>query len=390
MNYRLLDQTLLTNTSEAPFPPRLQVRYGQGLFAGNDARVGWTLGAGLGWAFWGNCSLRRIRLRGFRRAISCDPRSHNDRLRANWRATVVSAPSASFVIVPIMARLQTVRFGVNYRFNSEAGTAARTDIAAPAAFNWSGAYLGAHAGWGRSTATVNDPFSANGILSGTSPPPMIQFATWMAAASLAAVRPAGITRSGSSSLARNSASRAPKSTEAVPTPLRGAECINENSRFAFLGSATDTRSWTTEIDWLATATARVGHAWDRWLIYGKGGLAAAQMRYSLHDQALSTAAAPPPFPPVAFQTLASTGVFTGNDTRVGWTLGAGLEWAFWDRWSASVEYNYADFGQRSVAMRGSTGSVFTQTISRRRRSCRVSRAPLQCRSQSASKPSGSV
>jgi outer membrane immunogenic protein len=364
MNYSLLDQTLLTNTSEAPFPPRLQVRYGQGLFAGNDARVGWTLGAGLEWAFWGNWSA----------SVEYDYADFGERSVATRGATttvfaqtgaptVVSAPSASFVIVPIMERLQTVRFGVNYRFNSEAGTAARTDIAAPAAFNWSGAYLGAHAGWGRSTATINDPFSANGILSGTlattnDPVRDVDGGGFLGGGQAGwnyQVRQFVVGSELSLSGSKIHGSRT--------DTIAGSRVINENSRFAFLGSATDTRSWTTEIDWRATATARVGHAWDRWLIYGKGGLAAAQMRYSLHDQALSTAAAPPPFPPVAFQTLASTGVFTGNDTRVGWTLGAGLEWAFWDRWSASVEYNYADFGQRSVAMRGSTGSVFTQTIS---------------------------
>ena len=30
--------------------------------------------------------------------------------------------------------------------------------------------------------------------------------------------------------------------------------------------------------------------------------------------------------------------------RPRWTLGGGLEWAFWDRWSAKAEYLYIDFG----------------------------------------------
>src|SRR6202008_3392863 len=36
--------------------------------------------------------------------------------------------------------------------------------------------------------------------------------------------------------------------------------------------------------------------------------------------------------------------FSATNTYTGWTLGAGLEWAFWDRWSAKAEYLYIDFG----------------------------------------------
>jgi hypothetical protein len=33
-----------------------------------------------------------------------------------------------------------------------------------------------------------------------------------------------------------------------------------------------------------------------------------------------------------------------STTHAGWTLGAGLEWMFADRWSAKVEYLYVDLG----------------------------------------------
>jgi opacity protein-like surface antigen len=36
--------------------------------------------------------------------------------------------------------------------------------------------------------------------------------------------------------------------------------------------------------------------------------------------------------------------FNTTKTYAGWTLGAGVEWAFWDRWSAKAEYLYIDFG----------------------------------------------
>ena len=42
---------------------------------------------------------------------------------------------------------------------------------------------------------------------------------------------------------------------------------------------------------------------------------------------------------------ATASVSSGNNsTRAGWTIGGGSEWAFWDRWSAKLEYLYIDLG----------------------------------------------
>ena len=42
--------------------------------------------------------------------------------------------------------------------------------------------------------------------------------------------------------------------------------------------------------------------------------------------------------------------FQATDTRWGWTVGAGLEYAFTSRLSAKVEYNYLGFGTERVAL----------------------------------------
>ncbi len=42
--------------------------------------------------------------------------------------------------------------------------------------------------------------------------------------------------------------------------------------------------------------------------------------------------------------------FEGLDTRGGWTVGAGVEWAFSRNWSARLEYDYYGFGTRSIMM----------------------------------------
>ena len=91
----------------------------------------------------------------------------------------------------------------------------------------------------------------------------------------------------------------------------------------------DNATFKQTTDFLSSATARVGYAWDRWLLYGKGGAAWAGDRYS------------------AFDALA-TYDFEGLETRFGWTAGAGIEWAFFDDWSLKLEYDYYGFGTHSV------------------------------------------
>jgi opacity protein-like surface antigen len=39
---------------------------------------------------------------------------------------------------------------------------------------------------------------------------------------------------------------------------------------------------------------------------------------------------------------------TDSFLRTGWTVGAGLEYALDDHWSAKIEYDYLDFGQQSI------------------------------------------
>ena len=72
----------------------------------------------------------------------------------------------------------------------------------------------------------------------------------------------------------------------------------------------------TGSDWLATVRGRIGGAFDRVLFYGTGGVA---------------------FAPI------NSGVVGGpseSHTEVGWTAGAGLEFAIAPRWTAKVEYLY--------------------------------------------------
>ena len=49
-----------------------------------------------------------------------------------------------------------------------------------------------------------------------------------------------------------------------------------------------------------------------------------------------------PIPPAIGAAAASS--FSGSKDYSGWTIGGGVEWAFYNRWSAKLEYLYIDFG----------------------------------------------
>jgi opacity protein-like surface antigen len=40
--------------------------------------------------------------------------------------------------------------------------------------------------------------------------------------------------------------------------------------------------------------------------------------------------------------------YAASETRLGWTVGVGLEWAPVNYWSIKLEYDYLDFGRRTV------------------------------------------
>jgi len=93
----------------------------------------------------------------------------------------------------------------------------------------------------------------------------------------------------------------------------------------------DTATFRSTTDFLASITGRIGYAFDRWLVYGKGGVALVGDRYHSDD-------------------VGGNFFFDATENRIGWTAGAGVEWAFWENWSVKVEYDYFGFGHNTVLM----------------------------------------
>jgi outer membrane immunogenic protein len=98
--------------------------------------------------------------------------------------------------------------------------------------------------------------------------------------------------------------------------------------FLFPGSVT-TVSASTSANIQGSIRGRLGVAWDRALIYATGGVAFGGFKtdYSIVDAAVP--------------------LFANNNfsnTRVGWTVGGGIDYAVTNNWSVFAEYRYTNFG----------------------------------------------
>ncbi len=192
---------------------------------------------------------------------------------------------------------------------------------APASYAWTGFYFGGHLGYatGSSAWTATDP--AGGGTSGT--------------------------------LDLNNGFNIFKGTGSFFAGLQGGYNIVLPSRLLlgveadasfpnmWEGSApaTSAAAGTASFDETAlysgTVRARVGYAFDHWLIYATGGLAWS------YDQIART------------QVVRRRSSTPGTDEtallwRLGWTAGAGVALPVAPHWSARLEYLFSDFGRRDA------------------------------------------
>ena len=90
-----------------------------------------------------------------------------------------------------------------------------------------------------------------------------------------------------------------------------------------------------KVPWFGTARGRVGYAFDSFMIYATGGAAWSNLKASVS----------------ALGATVST-----DTTKMGWTLGGGVEWMFMPRWSVKGEYLYIDSGTTDLTVAGVTVS----------------------------------
>jgi outer membrane immunogenic protein len=102
------------------------------------------------------------------------------------------------------------------------------------------------------------------------------------------------------------------------------------------------------IDVWGTLRARLGFAFDSVLFYATGGLAWANVDYDIRADNFTTG---------------GTGRIKDNQTRVGYAVGGGLEWAIDDNWSVGAEYLYVNLGDYTIKGNAVDGDDNTEVLS---------------------------
>jgi outer membrane immunogenic protein len=110
----------------------------------------------------------------------------------------------------------------------------------------------------------------------------------------------------------------------VEADLQGADISDSTSG---VGPTTA----NVDIDWFSTVRGRIGYATGPALLYVTGGLAFADVDYSVTGPGV---------------TLSKSSIKTG------YTLGGGIEWAFDPNWSLKSEYLFVNLGDENLSSGG--------------------------------------
>ena len=175
-------------------------------------------------------------------------------------------------------------------------------------FDWAGAYIGAHTGYGggKSNATVFDPAASSarnnygGVIGGVH-------------AGYNFVLPSRLLLG-------------------VEADLAFPSYLDTNSIASSI--TTPNAALIEQLDYAGTVRGRIGYAAPRWMLYATAGFAWAGERF-LNTQ------------PSGFEEKKLY-------LRTGWAAGAGVEVAIAPLWSARLEYLYSDYGTANVGLGSGT------------------------------------
>jgi outer membrane immunogenic protein len=225
-------------------------------------------------------------------------------------------------------------------------TYTKAPIVVDPVYNWTGFYVGANLGWsfGRSRTDVTIagvPFAStsqrmDGILGG-----LQAGYNWQSGRAVFGLETdiQATDQKGSSSIVDFIPGT--PGTPAIPCILfdpPAPACIIGTGIPAVPGipAITGIATYQNKLPWFGTFRGRLGFTpADRWLLYVTGGLAYGEVTTS--------------------ETLNVNGAvvaFSTDRTRVGWTVGGGVEAALWGNWTGKLEYLYIDFGTFNNALIG--------------------------------------
>ncbi|MGH6847531.1 MAG: outer membrane protein [Methylocella sp.] len=197
----------------------------------------------------------------------------------------------------------------------------------PPVFSWTGLYLGGQMGyaWGNDSGNVND-FAidpTDGDTIGT------QFAGSQNSSPSGAIGGAHI---GYNWQINQFVLGVEANVDA--TNYQGFSTLNNTTTFFDEGGFFDAGAMRNDIRSTIQGAfrGRVGWAWNNWLIYGTGGVAFTDVTTEYRGVGEFS------------EDITDGGFDSRTRTRVGWTAGGGIEYAYTPNWIFGVEYRYSDFG----------------------------------------------
>jgi outer membrane immunogenic protein len=196
-------------------------------------------------------------------------------------------------------------------------------------YSWIGIYFGLNAGgaWGDSEVSTSTVFGPTGYFATTSVPAI-------AAAGAQSVKPIGFA--GGGQIGYNwQASSAVLGLEADIEYFGLKGSVTSGAVYPCCAPTALTITQNVKTDWLATFRARVGYlVTPGTLIYVTGGGAVTNLQgtFTFAD---------------TFAAAIESGSF--NTTKLGWTVGGGVEWTLWNGWSAKGEYLFVSLPTASMA-----------------------------------------
>jgi outer membrane immunogenic protein len=113
-----------------------------------------------------------------------------------------------------------------------------------------------------------------------------------------------------------------------------------------IDAAGDTLNASGNADEFGTIRARIGGAFDHFLVYATGGAALGGISNTLD---LTT-------------TAGGLATLQNDSTRLGYTVGAGIEYAVDANWSIKGEYQYIAFGSESLSPINSTIATTSNSV----------------------------
>jgi outer membrane immunogenic protein len=187
-------------------------------------------------------------------------------------------------------------------------------------YTWGGLYIGLNGGYAFGTSNWTDPNNP-----GNSPTPGTSSGDFGTSGGLFGAT-FGANFAASSLVLGVEADLDWSSIKGSATPANGF-CTLVVSGSLATGTTAAGSTCNTSNNWLGTARLRIGYAFDRILVFGTGGAAFGNVQTGLTGSALGLAPA--------------SGSYQSTVTA-GWTLGAGVEMALAESWSAKIEYLFVD------------------------------------------------